>query len=407
MLPHRRLTLRQSQGKSARLRRSSLQGRDTAAALTAPLFASSRDALLLIDSSQIIRAANASACTLLAQSSNALCGQSWRQVFQLERELAQSWQRNPLVQCLQSQQAQVLKAGTVLVTADGRRLPLQGSVQPSLLDQQNHAILCLHAATAESTETSSLSSRRNEHELMLQHMARLNTVSELATGIAHEMNQPLSAIMSFNQAALRLLAEDQPDIDRVSEALAESVNQTRRAAGILERLRAFVGRQGVQLKPVAVNQVVINALTLLSSKLREAGMRVSLQTQPCPPVRADALQLEQVMVNLIRNAIEAMQETPIEKRSLQLATHTIAGRVHVTVTDTGHGLKQDGNPPLFTRFFTTKTDGMGLGLSISRTILEAAGGELSGSNAPQGGACFRFSLPVFITEEMRHGHSLV
>ncbi|MDQ8037535.1 MAG: ATP-binding protein [Pedobacter sp.] len=400
MVPHRRHTLRQP-----RPRRGLLPGRNIASALTAPLFARSPDPLFLIDAAQILRAANASACELLQLNRRALEGRSWRHAFQLERELAQGWRRNPVVQCLLSRREQKLDDDTVLVTPDGRRLPIQGRILPAEMAGNHGALLYLQVRN-EGPEAHSVS-RRNEHELMLQHMARLNTVSELATGIAHEMNQPLSAIMSFNQAALRLLAEETPDVDRVSEALAEAVNQTRRAAGILERLRAFVGRQGVQLRPVAVNQVVINALTLLGNKLGEAKVRVSLHTQPCPPVRADALQLEQVMVNLIRNAIEAMQETPEEKRSLHVGTHTIAGRVHVTVTDSGPGLSAQQNPPLFTRFFTTKPDGMGLGLSISRTILEAAGGELDGSNTPEGGACFRFSLPAFITEEMRHGHSLV
>jgi len=160
------------------------------------------------------------------------------------------------------------------------------------------------------------------------------------------------------------------------------------------------------MQPVAINQAVINALTLLGNKLGEAGVRVSLNTQPCPPVRADALQLEQVMVNLVRNAIEAMQETPSDMRTLNISTHSVANRVHVAVTDSGHGLGAEQDAQLFTRFFTTKTNGMGLGLSISRTILEAAGGELTADNVVTGGACFRFSLPVFITEEMRHGHSL-
>lgn len=400
MVPHRRSTSRlRSRGRRL------APGQEPAEALSALLFASSRDPLLLIDGAQIIRAANAPACLMLARSSHELCGCHWRQIFQLERELAQSWQRNPLVQCLLSQREQSLSSDTVLVTPDGRRLPLQGKVLPALRNGRVHALLCLHPAD-ENAEPLSLS-RRNEHELMLQHMARLNTVSELATGIAHEMNQPLSAIMSFNQAALRLLSDESPDIDRVSEALAESVNQTRRAAGILERLRAFVGRQGVQLQAVAMNQVVINALTLLSNKLSEAEVRVSLNSLPCPPVRADALQLEQVMVNLIRNAVEAMQATPATQRRLQISTHTVANRVHVAVTDSGQGLAAQQDAQIFTRFFTTKANGMGLGLSISRTILEAAGGELTASNAPTGGACFRFSLPVFITEEMRHGHSLV
>ncbi len=399
MVPHRRHLLRQP-----RPRRDRLQGADVLATLTAPLFARSPDPLFLVDAAQILRAANAAACTLLQQEARHLCGRSWRQSFHLEHELTH-WRCNPLVQCLRSQREQALDRDTLLVTPDGRRLPVQGSIIPARISGSHGALLYLQPRL-ESPEAHSVS-RRNEQELVLQHMARLNTVSELATGIAHEMNQPLSAIMSFNQAALRLLAENEPDVDRVSEALAEAVNQTRRAAGILERLRAFVGRQGVQLRPVAINQVVINALTLLGNKLGEAGVRVSLHSQPCPPVRADALQLEQVMVNLIRNAVEAMQDMPAQTRALKVATHAVAGRVHVTVTDTGPGLAPAQNPPLFTRFFTTKPEGMGLGLSISRTILEAAGGELTGSNAPEGGACFRFSLPAFITEEIRHGHSLV
>lgn len=392
-----------SQRRVRELRRSVLQRGALTPALVTPLFDVSRDPLLLIDSSQIVRAANPAACALLQQSRARLCGRHWRLAFQLERELARSWQRNPVVQCLLSRREQALSEDTVLVSGE-KRHALQGKVLPVASAGHVYALFCIHLH-AEAGEMQSLS-RRNEHELVLQHISRLNTVSELATGIAHEMNQPLSAIMSFNQAALRLLAEDEPDVDRVSEALAEAVNQTRRAAGILERLRAFVGRQGIQLEPVAVNQVVINALTLLSNKLGEAGVRVSLHTQPCPPVRADSLQLEQVMVNLVRNAIEAMQDTAREKRSLHIDTHTIAGRVHVAVTDAGHGISSQADQQIFTRFFTTKPDGMGLGLSISRTILEAAAGELSASNVPGGGACFRFSLPVCLTEEMRHGHTL-
>ncbi len=371
---------------------------------TAMLFAASRAPLLLIDSAQIIRAANSAACELLAKRRSELCGHNWRQFFHLERELAQNWRRNPLVQCLLSQRAQTLDADTVLVTRSGLRLYVQGNILPAGHNGRPQALICLHQPESTHDHESQSLNRRTEHELLLQHMARLNTVSELATGIAHEMNQPLSAIMSFTQASMRLLAEEPPDIDRASEALAESINQARRAAGILERLRAFVGRQGMEVRPVAINQVVINALTLLSNKLSEAKVRVSLSTQPCPPVLADALQLEQVMVNLIQNAVESMHETPTNQRTLNISTRAIASRVHVAVADSGHGLGHYDSK-LFTRFFTTKSDGMGLGLSISRTILEAAGGEIKASNVETGGACFEFWLPVFISEERRHEHA--
>lgn len=363
---------------------------DASGTWRSPLFAATRDPLLLIDAAQTLRGGNPAVCALLGQSAEELRGQPWQQVFRLERELARDWRHNPVVRCLESRRRQTLHPDTQLV-CNGRRHACQGHVLPLADGPRPLALLCLHPAES-SSDTRSLS-RRGEHELLLQHMARLGTVSELATGIAHEMNQPLTAIMSFNQAAMRLLAEDEPDIDRVAEVLAETVSQTRRAAGILERLRAFVSRQGVALKPVAINQVVINALTLLSNKLGADGVNVALRTEPCPPVLADALQLEQVMVNLLRNAIDAMQAVPPSSRRLSVSTQAIAGRAHVTVTDTGPGLPADTD--IFARFFTTKAEGLGLGLSISRTLLEAAGGDLIARNAPDGGATFHFSLPFF------------
>lgn len=368
----------------------------------APLFNSVQEPLLLIDSQLILRAVNGPASELLGRPARALCGRPWRDVFILERQLVRGWRQNPVLAALASSREQVLAEDTWLVCGD-RRQAIRGTVLAMTHGERRFALLCLQ--TPEQQREAPSLSGRSESELLLQHLSRLNTVSELATGIAHEMNQPLAAIMSFNQAAMRLLAEDTPDIERASEALAEAVSQTRRAAGILDRLRAFVGRRGLQFEPVAINQVVVNALTLLSSKVGASGVRVALSTEPCPPVLADALQLEQVMVNLVRNALEAMQAVPVEERLLQVHTQTVAGRVHVRVTDSGPGLSAEMQDQLFTRFFTTKADGMGLGLSISRTILEAAGGDLTGTNAATGGACFHFSLPALNQKESRHGSS--
>lgn len=366
----------------------------------APLFNSVHEPLLLIDSQFLLRAVNAPACELLGKPARELCGRPWREIFLLERQLARGWRPNPILETLASSREQVLAEDTWLVCGT-RRLEIRGTVLAMAHGNRRYALLCLQ--TPEQQREAPSISGRAESELLLQHLSRLNTVSELATGIAHEMNQPLAAIMSFNQAAMRLLAEDEPDLERASEALAEAVSQTRRAAGILDRLRAFVGRRGLQFEPVAINQVVVNALTLLSSKIGAGGVRVSLCTEPCPPVLADALQLEQVMVNLVRNAVEAMQSVPVEHRLLQVGTRTVAGRVHVHVTDSGPGVPPALLAQLFTRFFTTKADGMGLGLSISRTILEAAGGDLACSNADGGGASFHFSLPATTQKEMRHG----
>jgi signal transduction histidine kinase len=365
-----------------------------------PLFFSSREALILVDSALTLHSINAAAEQLLGRPARELAGRPVRDVLQLERELSRGWRQNPLLAALERDDEPELGEDSRLVCG-GRRIPVCGKVLPVRDGHRRYALLCLQPS-APRVEAPSLQGG-GESELLLQHLSRLNTVSELATGIAHEMNQPLAAIMSFNQAAMRLLADDEPDIERACEALAEAVSQTRRAAGILERLRAFVGRRGLQFEPVAINQVVVNAITLLSSKISASGVRVRLNTEPCPPVQADALQLEQVMVNLVRNAVEAMQAVPVEGRILHVGTQAVAGRVHVRVSDSGPGLPAALREQLFTRFFTTKADGMGLGLSISRTILEAAGGDLSAANQPGGGACFHFSLPVLTTKDIRHG----
>lgn len=372
-------------------RRPGLHHAELPASLAPILFDNCADALFVIDQNQHLLRINPAARHLLTRAIGHMPTRHWLHYFQLEREMARRWQDNPIVRCLRSQRPQTLSPNSVLIVG-GSRHAVQGQVLP--LPQQAQVLLYLRLLPP-LPEAQSLS-RRNEQEMLLQHMSRLNTVSELATGIAHEMNQPLAAIMSFNQASMRLLADDPPDIDRAAQALAEAVNQTRRAAGILERLRAFVGRKNPDTGPVAINQVVINALTLLSRQLSEAGVRVHLRTEPCPPVLADALQLEQVMVNLLRNAAEAMQAIPVDQRRLHIHSHHLAGRVHVLVQDNGPGLP--ANAPLFTRFFTTKAEGMGLGLSICRSILEAAGGELSASTGSlddsSRGACFRFSLPA-------------
>lgn len=397
MVAYRQARRRLQPGKDFRINRSAFP-----VPALAPLFNSVHEPLLLIDSQLLLRAVNPPACDLLGKAAREICGRPWREVFLLERQMARGWRQNPVLETLASSREQVLAEDTWLVCGS-RRQEIRGTVLAMAHGRRRFALLCLQ--TPEQQREAPSISGRAENELLLQHLSRLNTVSELATGIAHEMNQPLAAIMSFNQASMRLLAEDEPDIERASEALAEAVSQTRRAAGILDRLRAFVGRRGLQFEPVAINQVVVNALTLLSSKIGASGVRVSLCTEPCPAVRADALQLEQVMVNLVRNAVEAMHAVPIECRLLQVSTQTVAGRVHVRVTDSGPGLAADLQEQLFTRFFTTKADGMGLGLSISRTILEAAGGDLTGSNGAAGGACFHFSLPAMNQKEIRHGSS--
>lgn len=227
------------------------------------------------------------------------------------------------------------------------------------------------------------------------HVARLSTIGEMASGIAHEINQPLAAILSYNQACIRMLKCDTPDTAEIVRAMMLSAEQAKRAGAIIKRLRSFVRKQAGRTMPVDLNEVSANALVLIEHGLREHQIVIDADfQQPLPAVIADSIQLEQVVLNLIRNAMDAMSDLPFAERRITLTTRAGADAVSVDIMDCGPGVPADLLPKLFDPFFTTKADGMGLGLTISRSIIEAFGGTISARNAPQRGAIFSFALPV-------------
>lgn len=368
--------------------------RGDAMALGNSLFASAQEAAVLIDAGQRIRCINPAAEAMLGISRRQAGGRYWEDIFQLERPLAHHHHPHPLLRCLREQVSVRLPTHTVLVSGHRLRQRISGHLVPVALGGGHGALLLAQVHLYGEYPGDEAQARFREHEALLAHMFRLNTVGELATGIAHELNQPLTAILSYSQAALRLLHDEEPDLELTSEALQESVSQARRAGQILRQLRAFVSKQQSELAPVAVNQIIINTLTLLAGPLQEANIQVSLYTEPCPLVQADPVQLEQVLVNLVRNAIEAMADNAPENRLLRLGSRHQDGQVWVEVRDNGPGFTPAVQARLFTRFFSTKRQGMGLGLNISQTIIEAAGGTMDARSPDDGGAQFRFSLPA-------------
>lgn len=369
-------------------------------ALGEALLSGVQEAVVLVDARQRIRHLNSAAEAMLGVHLRQAQGRHWQDIFQIERPLTRH-QALPITRCLQQRQTVRLPAHTVLVCGHRLRQRMSGSVLPVALDDGHGALLVaqVHEHMGDDAQQ-----RFREHEAQLAHMFRLNTMGELATGIAHELNQPLTAILSYSQASLRLLHQDEPDLERTSEALQETAAQARRAGQILRQLRAFVSKRQAELGPVAVNQTIINTLTLLAGPLQEANIQVSLYTEPCPTVLADAIQLEQVLVNLVRNAIEAMQASPAGMRLLRLGSRHQDGQVWVEVQDSGPGFSPAVQRRLFTRFFSTRNEGMGLGLNISQTIIEAAGGSMEAMCAEGGGALFRFSLPA---QDARPDHASV
>jgi len=233
-------------------------------------------------------------------------------------------------------------------------------------------------------------------ETRLAHMDRFNLMGEMAAGIAHEINQPLSAIATYAQAAKRILQGDTPDVDMIHDICAKIDDQARRAGQVIENLRKFIRKQEIQTQLLDVNHAVRDVVNLIEADARAAGVPVELRmAEGLPGVRADATQLQQVILNLTRNSVDAMRNE--RDKHLGIVVETApgdGGGVRVTVTDHGPGVAPQIGENIFHPFVTTKTDGLGVGLAISRTIVQSYGGSLNYSHNPAGGAVFCVELPA-------------
>ena len=227
------------------------------------------------------------------------------------------------------------------------------------------------------------------------HASRLALVGELTASIAHELNQPLGAILSNSDAGELLLESAAPRLDDIRQILADIRRDDLRASGVIKHLRALLRKGEVELLPLDLNEVVADALHLVDGECRRRGIEVETELSAIlPAVRGDKTQLQQVLLCFVLNGMEAMAESPAAKRRLTVRTFGDRNEeAEVAVTDTGPGISPDRLPRLFDAFFTTKEYGMGLGLSIARSIIESHGGLIWAENNADGGATFRFALP--------------
>jgi two-component system sensor kinase FixL len=230
----------------------------------------------------------------------------------------------------------------------------------------------------------------------LTHFSRLSTMGEMAAGLAHEINQPLSAIATYARACQRLITQPEPDYADVVAALEQINAQALRAGEVIRRLRNFVKNREVKREPVDCTRLLEDLRTLAETDARLHNIRLRLDCEePLPMVYADPIQLQQVVLNLVRNAIDAMSEAPEDRREVVLTTRRASdGEVEVSVTDHGTGLAPEATEHLFNPFFTTKASGTGLGLAISRSIVRAHGGRLWHTPNDGCGVRFHFTLPV-------------
>lgn len=238
--------------------------------------------------------------------------------------------------------------------------------------------------------------RRAQELLRLGQVGRLNALGELAAGMAHELNQPLTAVLANAHAAQRLLADDPPELADARRAIEQAAGQARRAADVVGRLRRTVERPGLgaTLAPQGLDEAVRRALHLLEPECARAGIAPELQGHAGVLVLADPVALEQIVHNLLSNALQALLQVPPAERRLQLSTQVDGARGVLVVRDSGPGIEPEALPRLFEPFFSTREGGLGLGLSLCETLAAGMGGELSGGNAATRGAEFRLSLPL-------------
>jgi C4-dicarboxylate-specific signal transduction histidine kinase len=234
-------------------------------------------------------------------------------------------------------------------------------------------------------------------QMELAHVNRVTTMGQLTASIAHEVNQPIAAAVTSADAGLRWLAAQPPDLAEVRDSFDRIIKAGNRAGEVIGRVRALIKKVPERRAPLDINETILETIALTHSEMQKQG--ILLQTELAnglPRIWGDHVQLQQVILNLIMNAIEAMSEVRGGSRSLITSTSLDPrGDVIVTVRDSGPGLKTENLEHLFDPFYTTKPAGMGMGLSICRSITEAHGGRLEVSaNVPQG-ASFHFSLPPY------------
>jgi len=280
---------------------------------------------------------------------------------------------------------------TELIRLDGRKVPVLFTITfPSGPDGDRNVLAFVVDITERKQSQDALLAAQAE----LAHAARLATLGELSASIAHEVNQPLAAIVTSGEAGLRWLRRDVPDLKEVTATIGHVVAQGRRASEIVTRIRAFLKKAPAQRDLLEITEIVEEASLLVARELANDDVVLTVEMeQGLRPIRGDRIELQQVLVNLLINAGQAMSGQP-GSRSIVLRAGAVDGEtLAITVQDSGPGIRPDDLPRLFDPFFTTKDGGMGMGLAICRTTVEAHGGQLVALSTPGAGATFRLTLP--------------
>lgn len=345
------------------------------------------DALIVIDENGVMQSYSAAAERMFGWSASEVLG---RNVKMLMPSPFRAQHDGYLSRYLDTGERRIIGIGRIVVgeRKDGSTFPMELAVG----EVRSERGRVFTGFVRDLTERQATETRLQELQSELVHMSRLSAMGEMASALAHELNQPLSAIANYLSGAKRLLDRSAVQEPRAADALEKAADQALRAGEIIRRLRDFLARGESERRVENLPKLVQEACALALVGAKEHGVRVSYAIAlDADLVLVDRVQIQQVILNLVRNAIDAMVDQPV--RELTVSTAAVEDNMAmVSVTDTGPGVDETAAAKLFQPFVTTKASGMGVGLSISRTIIEAHGGRIWTEPNPEGGAIFRFTL---------------
>lgn len=281
---------------------------------------------------------------------------------------------------------------TARLTRDGRRIDV--SLTISAITNEHGAIIGASTIARDITERKRAEQEALQQRIELAHLSRVTMIGELSSSLAHELNQPLGAILRNTEAAELFLQKPSPDLEELRAILKDIRNDDQRAGAVIDRMRSMLKQRDIQFTVLDLNVMAAEVISLVRSDVDSRKVHLIFEPASSSPlVRGDRVQLQQVLLNLLLNAMDAVNDSVPDRRRVMVRVKNAGTLAEVSVHDTGYGIPADGLARLFEPFFTTKSNGMGMGLPISRRIMEAHLGSIRAENDPAGGAAFYVALP--------------